>query len=504
MAGQPERRQPLQRVPPHDLETERQLLGAALLTRQAAQVAATVDPLDYYRPAHATIAEAIRDLVADNAQPDPSLVAAILRDRGQLDAIGGPHYLTDLVTDCGTTTNADRHANRIVDHANRRRTLGLAAEIAEAVYTGIDPAGVIAQLHEVTRQQQLAKPSTWEPVNLARAIAGEGDALEPTLLSRADGHRILYPGKIHSFVGEPESGKSWLAAHAAAQTIDAGGHVLYIDFEDNDVTHVSRLIDIGLHPDAILERFHYIHPDEPLGPAASLRITAALEAWPITLAVVDGIAEALALNGWDENKASDVTNLYVRLCRPLAARGAAVVTIDHVTKDKDTQGRYARGSTAKLAAIDGAVYKLEVYKPFGRGLDGAAKVTINKDRHGHVRAIATKGRVLGELHLDSTTGLHIELAPPATQSDENWRPTHLMEKVSREVEARPGLTANAIASVIGGKKQYVLDAIRYLIADGYVTVQLGARRAQEHHSTQPYRDTATDVAEPDRRYGNDA
>ena len=475
-----------------------------MLSWQAACVAADISPIDFYKPAHGIIAEAIAELVADNAQPDPGIIAALLRQQGQLDHIGGPSYLTDLLAGCSGTSNVTRHADLVRDLAARRRTLGLAAEIIESVYSGTDTTGLVAELHQASAAATTRDTTTWEPINLARAIAGEGDTLEPTILARTDGARLLYPGKVHSFVGEPESGKSWLATLAATQVMGHGGHVLCIDFEADDVTQVTRLLELGVHPDTILERFHYIRPDEPLHAAATLRITAALETWPIELAIVDGVAEALALNGWDENKASDVTNLYVRLCRPLAARGAAVATIDHVTKDKETQGRYARGSTAKLAAIDGAVYKLEVFKPFGRGLAGAAKVIVNKDRHGHVRQVAAGGKILGELHLDGTGDLALTLTPSATQSDSEWRPTHLMEKASRAIEAHPGSTANAIASVVGGTKKYVLEAIRFLVADGYVTVEQGPRGASLHTAITPYREAPEASDYTDRRYGNDA
>ena len=488
---QPQRRNPphLQRVPPHDLDAERQLLGAALLTLPAARAATTVNPDDYYRPAHTHIAEAIQQLVADNAQPDAGLVAATLRQQGLLDAIDGPAYLTDLIANCAGTTNADRLADIIRGHANKRRTLGLAAEIIDAVYAGADTLGVIAQLHHTSQTTALAAHTTWEPVNLARALAGEGNELHPTILARTDGAHLLYPGKVHSFVGEPESGKSWLATLAATQVMNHGGHVLCIDFEADDVTQVTRLLELGVHPDTILERFHYIRPDEPLHAAATLRITAALEAWPIELAIVDGVAEALALNGWDENKASDVTNLYVRLCRPLAARGAAVATIDHVTKDKETQGRYARGNGAKLAAIDGAVYKLEVFKPFGRGLAGAAKVIVNKDRHGHVRQVAAGGKIIGELHLDGTGNLAISLVPTETSDDGPFRPTGYMERLCRamELHAQP-VTAREARSLTSGRAQVIDTALARLVEEGHVRKIPGTGRTVLHEVIKPYRE----------------
>lgn len=503
---QPSRRAPLQRVPPHDLDAEGQVLGAAMLNMRAAEVVAELDFDCFYGPAHQNIHAAIVELVASDNQPDPGTVAAILRHQGLLDASGGASHLTDLLVGAVNITNAPRLAQLLRDLAARRRTLSVAGAVVDAVYANLDTAGLIAELHAASDAALRERPSTWDAVNLARALAGEGHDIEPAHLARTDGATVLYPGKVHSFIGEPESGKSWLALLAATQAIHNGQHVLYIDFEADDVTQVTRLLELGVRPDDILERFHYLRPDEPISPASTLRITAALHAWPIALAIVDGVAEALAMNSWDENKASDVTNLYVRLCRPLAAAGASVVTIDHVVKDKDAQGRYARGSTAKLAAIDGAVYKLETVKPFGRGLCGTARILVNKDRHGHVRSQTRGGKLLGELHLDSTnttTYINLELTPPATQSDEPWQPTGYMEKVSRALDGHQDLPANTVATLVGGKKTYVLDALRQLVVDGYVTTTTGPRGSLLHTNTKPYRDPQQHADVDSRRYGND-
>jgi len=505
---QPERTHTtLTRVPPHDDDTERHVLGAALINTPAAALVATIEPDIFYRPAHQHIAHVITDLVGDGSPTDPGTVAAVLRHRGLLDQVGGAGYLIDLQANVPNTTGTPKWAEMLADYARRRRTLGLASELVDAVYRNVPTGGLVAELHQAASHAALAQHSSWDVANLADALAGDGDDLTPTLLERSDGVRILYPGKVHSIVGEPESGKGWLILLAAVQIILSGGHVLYIDWEADETTQVTRLLELGVEPYAILDQFHYIRPAEPHDSAAALRLAACLDAWPIQLVVLDGVAEALALNGWDENSAADVTTFYVQVARPLCRDSAAVVTIDHVVKDKDSQGRYARGSTAKLAAIDGAVFKLEVFKPFGRGLAGAARITVNKDRHGHVRAHAAGGRNLGEFRLNSTgNAVHALLKAPATPEDAEagFRPTALMEKVSRAVESanEAGLkpTRNGILTVVRAKrKQDITEALAHLIEEGYIGFTVGARNAHAHLINKPYReadDPRSDRFEP--------
>jgi hypothetical protein len=494
----------LQRVPPHDDQTEANLLGAVLVQAHIAQL---LEPAHFYRDAHATIAQTIVDLAAEGAPTDVGTVAATLRQRGLLDTIGGAAYLIDLQANTPSTTAAPRWAEMLADYYHRRRTLGLASELVDAVYRNTPTGGLVAELHQAASHAALAQHSSWEVANLAAALAGEGDDLEPTVLHRNDQAAVLYAGKVHSIVGEPESGKGWLVLHAAHQIITAGGHVLYVDWEADETTQVTRLLEFGVPPTQILEQFHYIRPTEAHDAAAALRLAACLDAWDLQLIVLDGVAEALALNGWDENNAADVTTFYVQVARPLTRGGAAVVTIDHVVKDKDSQGRYARGSTAKLAAIDGAVLKLEVFKPFGRGLAGAARVVVNKDRHGHVRAMAAGGRNLGEFRLNSTqTAVHALLKAPSTADDAEggFRPTALMEKVSRAVENanEAGLkpTRNGILAVVRAKrKQDVTDALSHLIEEGHIGFTVGARNSHAHVVQKPYReneDPRSDRFEP--------
>ena len=86
----------------------------------------------------------------------------------------------------------------------------------------------------------------------------------PARLERSDGIRLLYPGRVHWFPGEPESGKTWVAFQAAAEALDAGRRVFWIDFEDDVTTAVDRLRALGVRRRLINWQFAYVRPDEPL------------------------------------------------------------------------------------------------------------------------------------------------------------------------------------------------------------------------------------------------
>ena len=497
----PEAASRLSRVPPHDLATEAHLLGAALISAEAAKVVAQdVAPDDFYASIHALIAGAIGELVAVGKPTDPGTVMAHFKERGQADQTvnlrgEGPvalaTYLVRLQAGTPSIGGAPAWAEFIAGHARKRHVLRVAADIVDAVYSSTPVGGLVAEMGAAAEAELAAHASTWEAVDLAPVLAGEGQE-QPVFMCRSDGEPLLYADKMHAFNAEPEAGKSLLAQWAALERMRAGEHVLYIDFEAGPVDVVSRLLDMGAEPSEILERFHYVRPDDAVDAAAKLRISEMLRVWPVTFCVVDGVAEALALSGLEENVGTDVISFYQALPRHISREGICVVIIDHVVKDKDTQGRYARGSGAKLAGIDGAAFKLEVVKPFGRGLAGLARITVTKDRHGWIRRVAAGGTLVAEFHgiSDPVTGrLAIELRPSSAVDDQgHFRPTQIMENISRLLEAAGEAKSGTwVEQNARHNREHVRLALKALVAEEYVATEPGPRRAVLHSVIHPYR-----------------
>ncbi len=328
--------------------------------------------------------------------------------------------------------------------------------------------------------------TTWAPVDLGAVIRDGCLDEPPAFLNRSDGPRLLYGGKSHVISGEPESCKGWLAVYASAERLASHEHVLYVDFEDTAATIVARLIALGVDEQAIIERFHYIQPAEPLGDASWSDLKLALAPGP-TLAVIDGVTEALALHGLELRDNTDVAKWLALLPRRLTAGGTTVMQIDHVGRDREARDRNPIGAQHKLAGID-VHYALEVIEPFGRGLEGQVKITVPKDRYGHVREHAEEGRRIADMRLSSLEDgrVEIELIPPEARTGDSFRPTALMERVSRAIEDAPGLSKNAVRRSVSGKSDYKDLALERLIAEGNVEVQRDGQ-ARHHHSLRPFR-----------------
>ena len=109
-------------------------------------------------------------------------------------------------------------------------------------------------------------------------------------------------------------------------------------------TAVERLRALGVADEAIADRLHYIRPNESLEDVGRAELEHLLTCRP-ALVVIDGVTEALALEGLNLNDNSEVAEWLEGLPRGIRDRtGAAVVVIDHVTKDRESQVRAWRSA----------------------------------------------------------------------------------------------------------------------------------------------------------------
>jgi hypothetical protein len=489
--------------PPHDHEAERDVL-AGILHRPATldDVTLILTAEHFHHPAHELIYAAVVALYARTRPVDVTTVANQLGT--DLSRIGGRSTLEALHFRGTGIIDPAFHAEIVADVATRRRLDTVGTRIRQLAN---QPAGgSTLELLDAATNELAAIPrgvpgvdaatsSSWAPVDLADILAN-GEILEqPTQLARQDGQCLLYPAAVHSISGEPESGKSWIALIAAVQILrhTDDEHVTYVDFEDRAGRVIPRLVHLGAPQQAILERFHYIRPSNAIDvPGRKLLDQYAAQS---SLAIIDGVTEAMTMHGLSLLDNEDAARYLDLLPRHLADLGPAVLQIDHVVKDSEKQGRWAIGAGHKLAGLDGAAYGVKVLEPFGRGKIGRAAIAVHKDRPGAVREIAL-GNAVAHLVIDSRgESMSAWLEEPSSMpksADGAGRPTHLMERVSRYVEMYPGASQNDIEKGVTGKVQYLRLAVNALVAEGYLTVTAGPRGTRNHSVIATFREDQSD------------
>lgn len=128
---------PGDRTPPQDMAAEQSVLGAMLISKDAiADVSEAVRGVDFYRPIHESIHEAIIDLYGRGEPVDMITVAAELQRRGELTRIGGAPYLHTLSANVPIAANASYYAEIVREKAILRRLVDAGTKIVQSGYAG--------------------------------------------------------------------------------------------------------------------------------------------------------------------------------------------------------------------------------------------------------------------------------------------------------------------------------------------------------------------------------
>jgi hypothetical protein len=266
--------------------------------------------------------------------------------------------------------------------------------------------------------------------------------------------------------------------------------VAWVDFETGYRAMLARLRDLGLDDEAI-RRFLYVSPSEAMVGATITRdVQEMLAEFRPSLAVVDAFTGALEIQGLDPNRGVEVERFYRTVVTPLQEFDAAALLLDHVVKNKEARGKFSIGAERKLAGAD-VHLGFELVQEFARGRTGRVKIVTHKDRPGYLPR--PKAAEL-ELVSDADTGRvtwawHLAERAAEGKAHLPFRPTGLMEKVSRYVESRPeAVSRNAIETAVTGKRQFVRMAIDLLTNEGFLEAERGERNARLYVSARPFRE----------------
>jgi replicative DNA helicase len=141
----------LHRLPPQNLDAEQSILGGILLDNQALNSALEIlEHRDFYSESHRKIYAAILDLFERNEPCDLITLSNILKDKKQLDQVGGMAYLASLVDNVPSAANVVYYAKIVKEKAILRRLIGAATEILTKSYnTGADIDEVLDEAEHV-------------------------------------------------------------------------------------------------------------------------------------------------------------------------------------------------------------------------------------------------------------------------------------------------------------------------------------------------------------------
>lgn len=122
--------------PPHDLMAEQVLLSAVMLDRTALdRIATIIEAQHFYSDAHGRIYQAALDLAAAGQSVGLVEIAGKLRDKEQLNMVGGAAYLTELLDKMPVVADIEHAARRVRDLHRLRNLAAESARINAEAYS---------------------------------------------------------------------------------------------------------------------------------------------------------------------------------------------------------------------------------------------------------------------------------------------------------------------------------------------------------------------------------
>lgn len=124
-----------QRVPPQNIEAEQAVLGGLMIEPERwDDMAELLTAEDFYKPAHRKIFTAIGALNKRNQAADLMTVSNYLVEHGELESLGGPAYLAEIMDQTPSTANIQAYAQIVRDKSVLRRVVHVSQGFIEKAF----------------------------------------------------------------------------------------------------------------------------------------------------------------------------------------------------------------------------------------------------------------------------------------------------------------------------------------------------------------------------------
>ena len=347
---------PLDRIPPNSREAEMAVLGAILLNPNEAGATAR-DRLredQFYYAAHQVLFREIAAMHDLLKTVDLVTLTQRLRDKALLEEVGGPAYLTDLITRIPTTAHIEHYIDIVVEKALLRQCITIGAELVDGAFEQHDdvPAfldAISQKLYALTaaRQERGMVPAAEFVQPALTAIGAElenrGITGLTTGLTDLD-VKIggLKPRLFYVIAARPGAGKTTLAMNIAEHVVlELGVPVGVFTLEMGNEELVKRLL-------CSRARFNVAAVRDKHDQSQDLsRLTMAADA-------VKGAALYL-----DDTAQLTVQQIRSRARRLVQTHGVGLIVVDYLQLVKSTTRRQESKRVDELTDISGGLNALK-------------------------------------------------------------------------------------------------------------------------------------------------
>ena len=136
-------------VPPQNIEAEEAVLGSILLVSDSIiSVMEFLTPEDFYRVSHQLIFAAMIELNQNNIDIDAITVSEILRQKNQMENIGGEVTLIELLDKVPTAANVEYYTQIVLEKSTRRKLIKTSTNIVKTAYQEDEPIATVLDTAE--------------------------------------------------------------------------------------------------------------------------------------------------------------------------------------------------------------------------------------------------------------------------------------------------------------------------------------------------------------------
>ncbi len=245
------------RTLPHDLDAERALLGAIILKPEAMHdVSVTVFPESFYADKHKEIYRALLEIFQKGDPIDVLSVSDRLKKNEQLDRIGGPAYITELIEVVPAAGNGQYYARLVQDKAILRGLIYAADDISELGYSNPDNVEETMDQAEKKVYNVTNAPTTQKFKTIGSSLSEAWDRFEHLSANQGEMRGVpsgfaaldnLLSGFQKSdliiLAARPSVGKTTIALDIARNAaLKHGAHVGIFSLEMSDQQLVDRML----------------------------------------------------------------------------------------------------------------------------------------------------------------------------------------------------------------------------------------------------------------------
>jgi replicative DNA helicase len=218
--------QPIERVPPHDLEAEMAVLGSILLDGEVmGAVAPVVKSGDFYRGGHRRLFEVMLGLY-DRGEPlDAVLVFRECERQQILEDVGGRDAIASLAACVATPAHAEHYARIVREKAIARALIAASVEIQQSAYAEEGRGDELleraeARIFELGNQRDMGQARSvssllHEAFDEMQDHAGVVQGVRSGYFQLDDMTSGLRPGELIIIAGRPSMGKTTFALNVA-------------------------------------------------------------------------------------------------------------------------------------------------------------------------------------------------------------------------------------------------------------------------------------------------